>query len=122
MTLWHVPDELEIGVIPRKIYCNRDLVTPLRSALINLVSRGYAESELLTWDGCFNIRQIRGSLAMSLHSWGLAVDVNAFANPLGRKPTDSRGFVECWTDAGLTWGGKFTRQDGMHYELTGFPS
>ena len=28
MVLWDVPSELEIGVIPKRIYCNRALVIP----------------------------------------------------------------------------------------------
>ena len=26
LTLWDVPTELEIGVIPKRIYCNKDMV------------------------------------------------------------------------------------------------
>ena len=26
MVLWDVPKELEIGVIPKKIYCNKDMI------------------------------------------------------------------------------------------------
>jgi hypothetical protein len=115
MALWDVPKDLEIGVIPKRIYCNKDLILPLQSALINLISRGYAEGELLTWDGCFNIREMKGGLSMSLHSWGLAVDVNAFSNGFGKKPTLSKGFVECFD--GFDWGGLWTRPDGMHFQL-----
>ena len=117
MTLFDVPKELEIGVIPKKIYCNRDLVTPLTNAFRNLISTGHV-SELKTWDGCFNIRKIRGSTAMSLHSWGIAVDVNAFENGLYKEPKLSSGFVKCFTDAGFDWGGVWKRKDGMHFQLS----
>jgi hypothetical protein len=117
MTLWDVPTELEIGAIPKRIYCNKDLIDPLKSAFINLISRGYAESELLTWDGCFNVRLTTSGTSWSLHSWGIAVDVNAFENGFNKPPKLSSGFVECFTDAGFNWGGKFTRPDGMHFEL-----
>jgi hypothetical protein len=117
LTLWDVPYDLEIGVIPKRIYCNKDLINPLQSAFINLISRGYAESELLTWDGCFNVRLTTSGTSWSLHSWGIAVDVNAFENGFNKPPKLSPGFVECFTDAGFNWGGKFTRPDGMHFEL-----
>jgi hypothetical protein len=117
MTMFDIPTELEVGVIPKKIYCNRDLVSPLTNALKNLIERGFV-SELKTWDGCFNIRKIRGSTAMSLHSWGIAVDVNAFENGLYKEPKLSSGFVKCFTDAGFDWGGVWKRKDGMHFQLS----
>ena len=32
MVLWDVPKELEIGVIPKRIYCNKDMIEPLTKA------------------------------------------------------------------------------------------
>lgn len=116
MTLWDVPGFLEIGVIPKRIYCNRDMVLPLSQAFQNLIRTGHV-SELKTWDGCFNIRKKRGLNSMSLHSWGIAVDVNAFENGLNQTPKLSAGFVKCFTDAGFDWGGTWTRKDGMHFQL-----
>lgn len=116
MVLWDVPTELEIGVIPKKLYCNKDIIEPLTQAFKNLISRGKV-SELKTFDGCFNIRKKRGLNSMSLHSWGIAIDVNAAWNALGAQPTLSPEFVKCFTDAGFVWGGNFKRKDGMHFEL-----
>lgn len=116
MILWDVPANLEIGVIPKKIYCNKDMVIPLGNALKSLINSGYVK-ELKTWDGCFNIRKKRGLASMSLHSWGLAIDVNAFENGLNMQPKLSAGFVKCFTDAGFEWGGTWQRKDGMHFQL-----
>lgn len=122
MVMWDVPVALNVGVIPRRIYCNKDLVTPLRDALYHLIHRGLLH-ELRTWDGCFNIRKKRGASTPSLHSWGLAIDVNAGWNRFGEPPTLSRGFVECFEDAGFDWGGRWgTKPDGMHFQLRKFPS
>lgn len=116
MVVWDVPTALEIGVIPKKIYCNKDMIKPLEQAFKNLIDRGFVK-ELKTWDGCFNIRKKRGLTSMSLHSWGIAIDVNAAWNGLGKTPTLSAGFVKCFTDAGFDWGGTWTRKDGMHFQL-----
>ena len=116
MTVWDVPGHLEIGIIPKRIYCNRDMIEPLSKAFHNLIQRGHV-NELKTWDGCFNIRKKRGLASMSLHSWGIAIDVNAFENGLNQTPKLSPGFVKCFTDAGFYWGGNFKRRDGMHFEL-----
>ncbi len=116
MILWDVPVELEIGVIPKRLYCNKDIIGPLSAAFSNLIHRGFI-SELKTFDGCFNIRKQRGASSQSLHSWGIAIDVNAAWNGLGKVPQLTQGFVKCFTDAGFDWGGTWKRLDGMHFQL-----
>jgi len=117
LTLYTLPGDLNIGVIPRRIFCNKDLVEPLTQALRTLVKTGHI-NELKTWDGCFNIRTKRGLSSLSLHSWAIAIDVNAFENGLGKIPKLSPGFVKCFTNAGFDWGGTWTRPDGMHFQLS----
>lgn len=119
MVLWDVPTELEIGVIPKRLYCNKDMLIPLTLAFKALISTGYVK-ELKTFDGCFNIRQKRGGVTQSLHSWGVAIDVNAAWNGLGKTPTLSQGFVKCFTDNGFDWGGHWNKPDGMHFQLKSF--
>lgn len=116
MTVWDVPTHLEIGVIPKKLYCNKQIVAPLIQAFTNLIDRKLV-NELKTWDGCFNVRRKRGLKSLSLHSWGIAIDVNAAWNGLGKEPTLSKEFVQCFIDAGFDWGGTWTRKDGMHFQL-----
>lgn len=116
MVMWDVPTNLEIGVIPKRIYCNRAMIQPLTQAFTNLIQRGFV-NELKTWDGCFNIRRKRGLSSQSLHSWGIAIDVNAFENQLNQVPKLSASFVKCFTDAGFDWGGTWQRKDGMHFQL-----
>ncbi len=117
MILWDVPTELEIGVLPNRLYCNKDMVEPLSKAFKNIIDRGYLD-ELKTFDGCFNIRKKRGLVSMSLHSWGIAIDVNAAWNGLNQTPQLSAGFVKCFTDVGFDWGGTWQRKDGMHFQLS----
>ena len=119
MVLWDVPTELEIGVIPKRIYCNKDMLIPLTLVFKALIATGYVK-ELKTWDGCFNIRQKKGGVTQSLHSWGVAIDVNAAWNGYGKKPTLSQGFVKCFTDNGFDWGGAWSKPDGMHFQLKSF--
>jgi hypothetical protein len=126
LILWDVPTELEIGVIPKRIYCNKDLVAPLAAAFKALISTGCV-NELKTWDGCFNIRKMRGLTSMSLHSWGLAVDMNSWANPLGlnRQQIIAKGltpfsekFLDCFRENGFDCGADWkSRPDFMHMQL-----
>lgn len=119
LVLWDVPPELEIGVIPRRIYCNKDLVSPLTQAFKNLIDRNLID-QLKTWDGCFNIRKKRSAVSASLHSWAIAIDVNAAWNGFNKKPTMSKEFVDCFKDAGFDWGGDWSSPDGMHFQLKEF--
>ena len=116
MVVWDVPPELEIGAIPKKLYCNKRMVVPLTNAFKNIINRGLV-GQLKTWDGCFNIRKKRGAGSPSLHSWGLAIDVNAAWNGFGKVPTMSKDLVDCFTDAGFDWGGVWGKPDGMHFQL-----
>jgi hypothetical protein len=116
MVCWDIPAELEIGVIPKRLYCNSDLVAPLQTAFENIIQRGLID-ELKTWDGCFNIRKKRGATSPSLHSWGIAIDINAAWNGFGKEPTMSAELVACFKDAGFDWGGEWSRPDGMHFQL-----
>lgn len=118
MVLWDVPQYIKdnIPTIPNKIYCNRQMVLPLEIAFLNIIDRGLRK-EVVTWDGCFNIRKMRGLTSMSLHSWGIAIDINAAWNGLGKEPTMSEDLVKCFTDAGFDWGGTWKRKDGMHFQL-----
>lgn len=123
MVMWDIPTELEIGVIPKRLYCNAAMVAPLSKAFFNLISRKDPKgnpivNELKTFDGCFNIRNKRGLNSQSLHSWGIAIDVNAAWNGLGKTPTLSAAFVKCFTDVGFDWGGTWSRKDGMHFQLS----
>lgn len=118
MVLVNVPKSITKAIpeLPNRIYCNKDLEQPLLQAFVNIIDRGLCD-EIKTWDGCFNIRKKRGLKSWSLHSWAIAVDINAARNALGQTPTMSAQLVCCFTDAGFDWGGKWTRPDGMHFQL-----
>lgn len=116
MVPWDVPVRIQMKAVPKRIYCNKLMCEPLANAFNNIITRNLAQ-ELRTWDGCFNIRKKRGSASASLHSWGIAIDINAAWNGFGKPPTISSELVKCFTDAGFAWGGAWSRPDGMHFEL-----
>lgn len=116
MVLWDVPSNIETGVIPNRLFCNTDLVAPLTRVFTDIVNAKLHE-ELLTFDGCFNIRKSRGLSIPSLHSWGVAVDFDAFRNQLGAEPKMNPKIVEIFEVHGFDWGGRWKRKDGMHFQL-----
>ncbi len=105
-----------IPALPVKVYCNRLLSAPLVAALTNVVNRGLA-AELKTWDGCYKVRMKTAGFSPSLHSWGVAIDLNAATNGYNKTPRLSSAFVKCFTDVGFDWGGEWKKPDGMHFQL-----
>ncbi len=81
--------------------------------------------QVLTFDGSFVPRLIRGSKAsLSCHAFGTAFDINAAFNPLNQmpplagRPGSVRDLVQIANKHGFFWGGHFrTRLDGMHFEV-----
>ena len=129
MTHWMVPVWIDthIPALPNKLYVNKDIIGPLETVFNRLISL-QVYKEIKTFDGLFNVRYIRGSKTkLSIHSWGLAIDLNASDNPLGLSPAQcaekglkpfTKLFYEIWRDAGWTCGTDFKRSDGMHFEYT----
>lgn len=101
-----------------KIYCNKDIHGPLLAALTEVHTKGLSPV-LKTFDGCFNIRAVRGSSNMSTHAYGLAVDINASINPLASTHGDFTkhlDVVDCFKSQGFDWGGDWNgRKDSMHF-------
>lgn len=80
---------------------------------------------ILSFGGAFYPRKIRGSnTALSNHSHGTAIDINAPENWLGQEPAKlgQKGclyaLVPIFNKYGFFWGGHYNnRKDGMHLEV-----
>lgn len=78
---------------------------------------------ILTWNGSYVARRIRGRRSLSNHAFGTAFDINARWNPLGKRPAltgekgSVRDLVPIAARNGFYWGGWYSgRRDGMHFE------
>jgi len=112
MTLWHAPQ----GFPFKRVYCNTDAASDLDFIFDGILMTGL-EKELKSFDGCFNIRKVRGSKKRwSLHSFGLAVDFNASTNRLGTFGDMHPEIVTIFESHGWKWGGNFKRKDAMHFQ------
>jgi hypothetical protein len=103
------------------VTCHRRMIRPLRAALGELDRRGLARLvDPGDYAGCYAPRRIRPGGSLSLHAWGLAVDLNARANPFGGRSRQDRRLVRVMERHGFTWGGDFpTTPDPMHFEFRG---
>lgn len=99
------------------------IAAPIFAGFFDRVVREGLESRILTFDGGFCARLVRGGNTLSNHAYGLAIDINAEWNGLGKapaqwcRPGSVLDLVPIAHAAGLYWGGNFSRRDGMHFEV-----
>ena len=97
--------------------CNRQIVPMVKGALQELADAGLTGLvDPAQFGGCYNPRLIGPGLGLSRHTWGIALDVNVAANPLGRPGRQDPRLVEIMRRWGLAWGGDWLRPDPMHFE------
>ncbi len=101
-----------------RVTCHRLMVPQLRGALQDVVNAGLASS-LHTYDGCYVPRFIERnpSHAISLHTWGIAIDLDASTNYRGIKGTMDPQVVQIFKRWGFRWGGDWSYSDPMHFEI-----
>jgi hypothetical protein len=104
------------------IYINKDFKVVFSNGLLAVQTAGL-QGEIITFDGCFNERNVRGSTSISAHYYACACDLNASKNPMAVNPTPAQRqgswtpeFIVAMKSAGLFFGGDFhTRADPMHW-------
>jgi len=103
------------------VTCHRRMIPALRRAMADLERRGLARLvDPGDYAGCYAPRRIPTSGTLSLHAWGLAVDLNASRNPQGSPPHQDLRLVRVMERHGFSWGGRWpTVPDGMHFEFHG---
>lgn len=119
--VWEVDDEFPWFPVSHFLV-NQDFLLTLRTAFNSLEAAGL-HKEIKTFDGCYNDRSVRGSGAISLHAWAVAIDLNSATNgmvvsptPAQRLGTWSQKFIDTMKGAGLFYGGDFKkRSDPMHF-------
>lgn len=107
-----------------QVTCHRRAADQIRSLFAAWERAGLLD-RVLSWEGCFNARFVRGSrTALSNHSFGSGFDINAAYNAYGCEPARAgekgsvRELVEIANALGFYWGGHFSsRLDGMHFEV-----
>jgi hypothetical protein len=107
------------------VTCHRRLMPQLVGALEELAATGDGPEAVGSgYEGCYVPRFINRdpTRALSYHSWGVAIDVNAERNPFGAPPDQDPRLVEVMERWGFSWGGRWEVPDGMHFEWAWFPS
>lgn len=133
MQLWYPDTQLTFeelneyreSCLPSRIFMNKIMIIPFTNVIKELIKQDLL-NEIKTWDGCFFIRKMKiiknGKITFSnkysLHSWGIALDIDASWNQLGNcKPKLNKKIVKIFKDNNFDWGGDFKSCDGMHFQL-----
>ena len=102
------------------VTCNKAFLPQLRGALAEIVQRGLASKiNPDEYAGCYYPRYIGRSASngLSLHSWGIAVDINVPGNLRGTRGEIDREVVKIMKKWGMAWGGDWNYTDPMHFEM-----
>lgn len=103
-----------------EVRCHRAMLPQLEAALTEIRDSGLSGSiKPEQYGGCYVPRFIErdGSRPLSMHAWGLAVDINVADNPAGARPTMDPQVVAIFEKWGFRWGGTWAKPDGHHFEL-----
>jgi hypothetical protein len=102
------------------VTCNKGMLPQLRAALGEVVASGLAaQIHPGEYGGCYYPRFISYDPAkgLSLHSWGIAVDLNVPGNQRGTVGQMDRRVVAIFKKWGFAWGGDWNYTDPMHFEM-----
>lgn len=104
-----------------EVTCHRLMFPQLRGALQEVVDKGLASAiHPDEYGGCFVPKGIEGSPgAVSLHTWGIAMDLNVPGNLRGTEGEIDRRVVAIFKRWGFAWGGDWSWTDPMHFEMAG---
>jgi len=89
----------------QKIQCHKDILPVLADALREIGEKGFGyldENKFNWYGGCFNFRKNRRHDWLSVHSWGVAIDINPQLAPLGvRKHKQPQFIIDAFTKRGF---------------------
>lgn len=98
-----------------RVQCHK-VIAPLLKSIEKIT---HVRDHVNTVDGCYVVRAIRGGANPSLHSWGLAIDINAHQFPLGSSNRQNHDLTVAFQSQCFFYGGDFYhRKDPMHYQWT----
>lgn len=127
--LWY-PDDSTGKLIKRKTKfkalrvhrkCSESLMRILTRIKNETTEEERFKYELDICGGVYNFRLMRSGRALSIHSWGAAIDLSHIINSYKKKYNPNSNMmpmkiVKIFEDEGWTWGGLWSTGDAMHFQ------
>ena len=118
----------DTSVTVTKVSCHRLIADKLLAVFNDLLAHyGYEEIKRLGIDlygGCFNYRKMRGGTSWSLHSWGIAIDLDPARNTLKETKRTARfarpeykPMIDIFYKHGFESLGVESDYDWMHFQI-----
>lgn len=105
------------------VWCHALLIPQLQGIYKELKRFGLEHLfDLRNGGGCFVPRHKswKKTRGLSLHSWGVAVDINPKKYPYGSKTKPHPALIQAFEKYGFEWGGWWRTSDPMHFEWSKF--
>jgi hypothetical protein len=115
-----------LGKPVKSVRCHWRVASSFTGALETIRDKASNDIDLLQewgitiFGGSYNYRLMRGLNTLSMHSYGIAFDFDPERNALNDPNPHFLGIPEvreAWELQDATWGGLFTRPDGMHWQF-----
>lgn len=114
--------------VVHKISCHRLIADRLKAALQEILDvyglKRINELGIDLFGGCFNYRKMRGGNKMSMHSWGIAIDLDPARNQLHETSATARfarseykAMIDIFYKHGFISLGREKNYDWMHFEI-----
>ena len=118
---------VKVDFLGEKVRVHRRIVEPLAKVTRRLEALLAKEPKLkpffTTLGGTFNFRNIAGTERLSMHSYGVAIDLNVARSAYWRwdkpprwKNKFPQSIVDAFEAEGFIWGGRWFHYDTMHFE------
>jgi hypothetical protein len=112
-----VPLDWDTSQSATSLRCHKLLVPLFERVFADIVAEGL-RAAVHTYGGAYNWRMKRGQAKASTHSWGIAIDLNARTNGMGRPGDMDPALVALFERHGFVWGGRWSgaNKDPMHFQ------
>ncbi len=120
----------DTDVTVHRLTCHQAIARDLNS-IFGEIKRLYSEdiqkiraARMDLYGGCYNFRPMRGGSQLSMHSYGIAIDLDPDGNPFHKPWKHDAGMmpgevVDIFLAHGWTWGGLWkSSPDPMHFQAT----
>ena len=121
MTIIRVPFEMKLDWNPSftssEIICHKFVANDLLDIFEEISNKVGLSSSVESYGGCFVPRMGRYERKkLSIHTWGIAVDLNGCANEYGKYGNMSKFVVDIFEEHNWKWGGLLDPPDGSHFQ------